>query len=348
MIKYKEKILRYTIVVAVGLGGLVLLLGIFNSIFYSGGGFSMDSRGGYSDGFSTQSSSRMPSHQSSDLYYDDVYFDNMVSSAPSQGRILPTPQGPSTGSFTRLQAYETTDYTVSASLRSIDTLCNQLEFLRADENTQFRSLTRNEQSCRAHFFVEENQVDQLLQYFNSIRGVQIDRNTHSVTTLREQVTSELDSLRTQLARLETTISEAEVGFDEAIAFARTESDATALAQAVNEKTNTLNNLYQQQLFLNAQIQEVARRSQDLNERIGLVGFSIRFTSLTRANTNRQDRAWAHAIEILEDRLIDFQTGVTIGLFIVLLWIIQITIYGVLLFIILFGLWKVYKRFRHHH
>ncbi len=346
--KFKENILRYTIVAAAGLAGLVLLIGVFNA-FFAADSYTTSDTTSESELSQMMLDNEMMMLEDDSLYRSEAaYSEGGVASAPSQDRMMISP--PTTepgGSYTRLQAYETTDYNISAELRSIEAACNQLELLRDEDNTQFRSLHRNDQSCRARFFVEENDAGQMLDFFRGIQGVSIVRDTRSVTSLREQTTSQLDSLKTQLERLERTIEEAEVGFDEAIAFARTENDAAALARAINQKTNTLNNLYQQELFLNNQIQDTARRSQDIDERIGLVGFSVQFTSLTRIDKNYHDRAWSQASEALEDRLIEFQTGVTLGLFVLLLWIIQIAIYGVLLGIIVYGLWKLFKRFRHH-
>ena len=250
-------------------------------------------------------------------------------SAPHNGEVS-TP--PSTDAY--FQQYETTDYIVSARSRSFSTLCATLESLRDDGGADFRSFDQRDNTCRAEFFVQQEEVDRVLEQFAQYPEVLIQTQINSVTARYTTLTNELTVMQEQLAETETFIETTQMMYDEVIDVARENNDAAALSAAIDSSIQQIDRLRQRQINLANHIRNLERQQSELSERIDRVRFSVQFSRTVPLQTGMVEQKWQEAWRDLKDTFTETSIGLTTGLGVFLLWVIRIGIYIVFVIVLL--------------
>ena len=317
-----------------GLFGVALLVGLFVLV----GLWAAMNMMTATTGLSSQQeivSFGMPS-ASNRMAYDGVSVQADMAYAPE---YYPTPD--LSGGYTALlERYETTDYDISARTTELDTVCALLTELKADDAINFRTLNQSLNYCRATFFVAEMGSTAIVEQFRTVPGVTITRTTESVTRHREQLLSRADVLRRQLASVSSTLATAEAQYTELIALAKDNNDSRGLANAIEDKFRLVDSLTARQLRLTEQLDALYQQSADLEERLGVVGFSVQFTRSYAIDPDRVTRKWEQAWEQLRETYTDTLIGLSAFFGIFLLWVIRLTLYGVVLLVLVRLLWKI--------
>jgi len=260
--------------------------------------------------------------------------------AGSADAMMIMPSVPPPGGFvSNLEAYEISSYAVTARTRTFDPLCDTIEILKADDTIDFKSLTRSTNNCRATFYVDEPQVGGVLTTLTSFNGVEVTRDTQSVTRHREQLQSRTGILRQQLASVERSLTIAETDFDEIAAFAREANDAKTLASAIREKLNLIDTLTQRKISLTSQIDSLLQQAADLEEQLNVVQFTVNISRSNPIFPNEKSRQWEQAWDNLDEQFTDTLIGLTAFFGIFLLWTVRIALYALVAIVVVRGLWK---------
>lgn len=268
--------------------------------------------------------------------------DDMAIEMEEMGREMmyyPSPIPQPDTNVTNLETYETTDYYVSARTRQFDEFCSSVRSLKVEERFEFRSISENTNSCSATFYTAEENVDEVLNRFGQFSGVEISRTTNSVTRQKERLESQTNILHQQLASVERTLAGAEVQFDQIIRVAEASNDASELADAIREKLQMVDSLTQRKISLTSQINNLYRQAQDLDERIGVVQFSVNIQRSLPIYPNQDDRKWEQAWKNLGDEYTNTLIGLTSQLGVFLLKVVQYGVYLLILFVIVRFGWK---------
>lgn len=240
---------------------------------------------------------------------------------------IPAPGGYVDG----LEDYETTDYSVSARTRQFDEFCASLRTLKTEDRFAFTYLSEETNHCSATFYTDEQYVEEVLSRFGQLSGVEISRNTFSVTQRRERLENRTDILRQQLESVDRTLSVGETQFDEIIAIARASNDASELSSAISEKLRMIDSLTQRKIDLISQLDNILQKSAELNERLDKVQFNVSVQRSTPIYPGQDQRKWQLAWKQLGDEFTNTLIGLSSGLGIFLLKVMQ---YGVYLLILL--------------
>ena len=240
-----------------------------------------------------------------------------------------------------LEKYETTAYSVTARTKQFDEVCDMLTSLKSDTQVHFKSLNESTNNCRATFFVDENKASEVLNNLTAFSGVEYTRNTVSVTRHRQQIQSQTDILKQQLASVQRSLTAAETQFDEIADFARQNKDAATLSQAINQKLNNINNLTQQKINLTSQLNRLYQQAADLNERMDVVQFDVNINRSNPIYVGKYEREWEAAWENLKDTY--NQTLINLSAFFgtFLLIVLQGIIYLLVLIVVLRGSLEVH-------
>ena len=250
---------------------------------------------------------------------------------------------PTPGGYTaELERYETTDYSVSGRTKHLGTICNSLNALKADSRFHFKSLNESLNNCNAVFYTEEEYASSLVSQFLEFDDITITRSTNSVTRHREQLQGQASIIEQQLASVNRSLATAETEFDEIARFARENNDAATLSNAIEEKLRLIDNLTSRKISLTSQLDSLYQRSADLEERIGVVQFSINVNRSQAINPGETSRKWERAWDDLGENFTDTLIGITAFFGIFLLWAVRITLYLLIVLIIIRGLWKFVK------
>lgn len=241
-----------------------------------------------------------------------------------------------------LEAYETTRYDINGNTRNFTTFCQTLDELKAKPAYNFSALQQSTRYCSATFYSEAEHVTEVVTTFEQFAGIEINRNTTSITKQRDQLQSRTDILLEQLLSVETILAQAEQDFDEIITVARASNDANELADAIQNKLTLIDTLTERRIRLVDTINQQLRATQDLAERNNMVEFVVRAQPLVTPRNNDTDRAWAEAWDTLKDRVTEASIGLTTGLGIILLYVAQGLIYLFIVVIAIRLLWRFLK------
>lgn len=359
---WKEKFKKYAVPALAVVGGIALLvmfsgqlrytiIDMGESMMYGGNSYSKSQSYGVAAMPSmpnvggTGGYARNLAAQDMDMAYDDYAMEEMEMASYDGGGFAPSimPAPEPSPYVPDLEKYETTDYSVYARTKDFDDACSLLTDLKARDDVDFRNFSEQLNYCSATFYTEEDNVDEVTERFSEIDGVEMSRDTVSVTRQRSNIQTRTGVLMEQLASVENTLTMAETQYAELTEIARAEGDASALTRAIRDKLSTIETLNQRRISLVSQIQQLDQQAADLNERIGVVAFNVSFSRAYPIYPDEDSRKWENAWEELSDSFTYFLIGFTVYLGIFILKVVQYAFYGlILLLLVRFG-WKVVRR-----
>lgn len=317
--------------VAVLFGGLVLLaiLGaLLGSLSHSTG---LDSRSyntlsvpqmGYSPSFSNEMAM-----ESADAIYDD-------------GGYYPEPI-PS-GYTAELETYETTTYTVSGRTKQFDEACATIADLKADPNIHFQSINTDTNYCRASFYVGEVEAAAVVDTLSGFKGIELTRDTSSVTRHRQQIQGRTSILQQQLRRVEQTLSAAEAQLARLNSRFQTTDEVVELSGEVTRSLQFIDQMTNKKINLISQLDNMYQQAADLEARMDVVAFSLNISRSNPLYPSKYEQQWERAWESLQDAYHETLMALTAFFGIFLLWVFRIAIYSLVLIVIIRGLWKFVK------
>ncbi len=274
---------------------------------------------------------------SNSLGRDAMMDESMVMEAESSYYYppVPTPDGYTSG----LESYETTSYNVTARTKDFDALCGAVAGLKADPQIHFRTITSNLNNCYATFFVAEEKVESVLATLTGYRGVEVNRNTESVTRHKQQLESQTAILQQQLARVDSSLTAAQAQLDRLNQVFNSSDEVTRLSSEVTKSLQYIDQLTERKIRLISQLDDIYQQSADLAERMAVVQFDVRIARATPIVIDKYERQWDQAWEELKDTFTETLIGLTAFFGIFLLWVIRIGLYLLVLIVLGRGLWK---------
>lgn len=240
---------------------------------------------------------------------------------------------------TNLESYETTNYNVSARTKQFDEMCNSLTTLKNNSEIHFKSINSSMNNCSALFYVPAAKVESVLSTLTAFKGVEITRDTESVTRHRAQIQSQTTILQQQLTSVENSLTAAETQFNEIAEFARENKDAATLSLTIREKISLVENLTQQKINLVSQLNQIHQQAADLEERLNVVAFSVNINRSYPIYINEQSQKWENAWEDLKDEFTNTGINLTIIFGVFLLRALQFAIYGLVIIVVIRAFWK---------
>lgn len=320
-----------------GVGGLVVIFIAWISINLLTQSTGLDSMTLSAPSVTNSSGRAFDMEKSSNGMMADSY---QVAETESSYYYPPVPTGE--GYTSGLESYETSTYSIFARTKEFDALCATLSALKNDPAIHFKTLTSSLNNCYATLFVAEAKVGEVLNTFTGFQGVEVTRNTESVTRHKQQLESQTLVLEQQLASVSRTLVATELQFDEIAAFARSSNDASTLSKTIREKLSLVEQLTQQKISLTSQLSQLYQQAADLQERLDVVQFDVSITRAIPMVTDKYERQWDQAWEALQDEFTDTLIGITAFFGVFLLWVVRIGLYLLVLIVLGRGLWKFGK------
>ncbi|MBP6881793.1 MAG: hypothetical protein KBC35_04170 [Candidatus Pacebacteria bacterium] len=250
---------------------------------------------------------------------------------------------PTPGGYTSdLESYETTSYNINARTKDFDGLCGAVANLKNDPQIHFRSITSSLNNCYASFFVTEERVAGVITTLTGFRGVEVNRNTESVTRHKEQLESQTVILQQQLTRVESSLVAAQAQLDRLNQIFNTSDEVTRLSSEVTKSLQYIDQLTQRKISLISQLDDIYQQSADLAERMKVVQFDVQVNRANPIIIDKYERQWDNAWEELKDAFTETLIGLTAFFGIFLLWVVRIGLYLLVVLVLVRGLWKFAK------
>lgn len=253
------------------------------------------------------------------------------------------PPQPNPTDYTKgLESYETTTYNLGGRIKQFDEFCDALNFLKADSQIHFKSITTSTNNCQAMFYVNKNKAIETLNTISNYSGIEVNRNTTSVTRHRAQLQSQTAIIQQQLASVMKSLSTAETQFDEIAEFSRQTNNATELSKAIREKLTLIDTLTQRKISLTSQLDRLYQEASDLEERLNVVAFYVNVNRSYPQNVNEQSQKWEQAWYNLKNQYTNTLIAITALFSVFILRVVIILVYALVIIVALRGLWKFVK------
>ncbi len=315
-----------------GIGAIILIalfifLVIIN-LMSSSTGLSMD------DSFSAGAPSISMYNQGMSMERAADYYATSESSYYPQ----PTPDGYTSG----LEDYETNEYQISARTKEFDQMCDALTNLKTDSQVHFKYLNTSTNNCNATFYTEDTKTNSVLNTLTAFNGVEVTRNTESVTRHKQQLESQTDIIKQQLARIESSLTAAETQLDRLNQLFNTSDDVTKLSREVTNSLQYIDQLTQKKISYTSQLNNLYQQAADLAERLEVVQFTVNINRSIAINPNQDSYKWERAWKELSDTYTETLIGLSAFFGIFLLWTLRLAIYLMVLIALARVVWKLGK------
>lgn len=271
-----------------------------------------------------------------------MMMDESVSMESVDSSYYPYPEPAPGGYTTGLESYETTAYSVSARTKDFDGLCGTVAGLKTDPQIHFKTITSDLNNCYVTFYVAEEKVNEVLAALTSYRGVEVDRNTQSVTRHKEQLESQTAILEQQLVRVESSLTAAQAQLERLNQIFNTSDEVTRLSSEVTKSLQYIDQLTQRKIDLLSQLDNLYQQSADLAERMKVIEFDVRVARAIPLSLDKYERQWDQAWEDLKDEFTTTLIGLTAFFGIFLLWVVRAALYLLVILVLIRGLWKFGK------
>ncbi len=330
--------LKLALVAFVVIVSIAIILSLFEALFttrqnntitWSGGGSGTEM--GFSDGEISPASfpGRMKNTMSLDTQPAPAYKEGMNIGGDSED-------------------YESLSYYAQFKKVDIDGSCNVVENLKPLKYVVFESMSRNDNSCRYSFKVERKYADAIAK---NIKSLHPDTFTTNTETMKKQIVeydSQISILLRKQDELEKMLNDAVSAYDELTVLATKIEDAEILTKIINSKLSTIKQLTNERISLAQQIDRMAKRSAELNDRVEYVYFSVRIDKYDILNKTAMKDSWISTVKTFVRDVNNFVQKLTIGLLSFLLKILLVLVYlSIILFIVIvfvkYG-WRIVKNF----
>lgn len=253
------------------------------------------------------------------------------------------PPQPNSGSYTAdLETYETTSYKITGKTKQFDEVCGAIKNLKGDSEIHFKNLNESTNYCSSVFYVKDSKSKEVLNILASHRGIEYVRNTSSVTRHKQQLQSQTNILQQQLGNVQRSLYTAETQLNNLNSFYLTSDDVGTLSKRINESLQLIDQLTQRKINLTNQLNNLYQQSADLEARMGVIEFSVNVYRSNPIYPNKNSNKWEQAWDELSDTFTDTLIGLSAFFGVFLLWVLRLTIYGIVLLIVLRAIWKLIK------
>jgi hypothetical protein len=224
----------------------------------------------------------------------------------------PVPQSmPAVNGTRNSEKYERTGYSASYETRAFTDTCNAIEALKPLDYVLFDSANRGERTCWYQFRVEAAQADGVVAKLKALKPTDLSIDVQTVAQSIENTANRIDALKRQRATVQTTLTQAEKAYDEAIRAVRADG-LKSLSSLVTDKLATVERLTNTLLSIDEQISSLEEGKKDTVDDTSYAHFSVSVSRITIVDWKSLGASWryavAHAISdassVLSDILFD--------------------------------------------
>lgn len=244
--------------------------------------------------------------------------------------IAPTPSTPPVGNDA--EDYEVTTYSASIETQNLKDSCGKISALKSRKDIIFQNSDENERACSYTFKVDKGKAGEILELLKSMDPKTLNENVYTIKKILEEYESQESILKKKAEAIETTLADAIKAYDEVAAQARNTRDTESLTKVMNNKIELIQRLSNERIQNNAQLEQLARAKAEQADQLVYSNFYVSITEDTFFNGRDIRESWQEAVKNLVLMVNAIAQGLTLGLVVLVLGIVQ---YGLYLLILLF-------------
>lgn len=249
---------------------------------------------------------------------------------------IPVPSG-TTGNDA--EEYEVTDYSAHIETHKLNDTCSSVSALKAHDYVIFENASENKHGCSFTFKVEKAHTEEVLGVLRALDPRELSENTYTIKGSVEGLTDQLEILTKKRDSIKSTLDAALRAYDDVTRLATQSQNADALARIISSKVNTIQQLTQEQININAQIDQLIKSKADQLDRLDYTYFYVSVSEIKYADWDNIKDSWKSAVQTFVYNINQAIQNVTVNLIATLIGFIPLIIYFfVALFAAKYG-WK---------
>jgi hypothetical protein len=214
----------------------------------------------------------------------------------------------------------------------------------------FEQANRGDMYCSYRFKAERDSVSAVLAELVKLNPRDLTEQTEIVKKQLLEYTSTLDVLQKREVLLSKTLDDVSSAYDELVALSKDAQDVETLATVIDGKLTYIERLSQQRLQVASEIDAIARQRAELMDRIEYVYFDVSIEKLEYVNGDDLKDSWTYAVRTFVGDFNQTLQDITFGMLALVLWLVQLLLQGVLLFVVVLVVakygWRETKKFWH--
>lgn len=242
-----------------------------------------------------------------------------------------------------LEEFEYTSHYLSYEKNNAAETCEQIFQLKERDDVIFSASNEYDKGCSYTFKVKNSLENEILSILDSLDPKDSSTTTETIKSQIDDFTSEEEILRASLTRIEETLNDALSSYDEISLLATEVQDVETLAKIIDSKISLIERLTQEKIRLNEQLDRLARAKSEQLDRLDFTTFSVRVFERKYIDGERIKESWRLAVEKSVQTTNTILQGVSVNLFVLVLFILQYALYGVLLLIAAKVFWKLVQK-----
>jgi hypothetical protein len=298
--------------------------------------------------FDGATSNRAVSEPAGAPYYggEEMGYDSMdvETTSLSMRNIMPQPpadDGYATGDDA--EAYEITSYSASIETRDVTRVCDTVAGLKSETYVIFEFTNIYDRGCNFTFKVETERVGEVLPVIEGLEPKDLSVNSETIKQLVEDYTSQEDILKSKLASIDETLTDAVSAYDEIATLARRTQDVESLTTIINNKVTVIERLTQERINITAQLERINRSKEQQLDRLEYTYFSINVYEQVFVDGEALKDSWKRAIKQSVHDVNEVIQQMTVGLISFVFLGLQLILYFfLLLFVAKYG-WRITKK-----
>lgn len=241
------------------------------------------------------------------------------------------------------EKYEVTDYNASVETRQLDKTCAAISGLKAREEVIFSSAREYRNGCNYSFKVAKSKANEILALLKGMNPKELSGNTYTIQGRVDDYTSRIDILQKRLAAVDETLGKAMAFYDEVARVATNASDAESLAKVINGKVSLIERLAQERTSINSQLDQIQRAKSQQLDRLDYTYFTVNISRVVLVDWQSLKDSWNYAVKNAASEINRIVQNMTINLVSFLFWLLQYTIYALILLVAAKYGWKLVKK-----
>ncbi len=238
------------------------------------------------------------------------------------------------------EAFETKDYTARFETGDLAGACTTIDALKPQPNVIFLSASRGDTSCNYQFKVANEEVSAVLAALRALDPKELSERTASIKKQLENSLNQRTILTENLAATEAILAEALAAYDNLLLTATNAQDSAALAQAVRDKINLIDQLKQRRESTRQQIDSLNRQLAEQQDRLEYTYFSVSVIERVYFDSETIKASWHRAVREMITNANGVLQKLSTGLVSFILYVVLYTIYLVIILVIAKYGWRI--------
>ncbi|KKS28132.1 MAG: hypothetical protein UU89_C0045G0004 [Parcubacteria group bacterium GW2011_GWC2_42_11] len=290
----------------------------------------------------------LPQSYTGDMAVTDSYrmSNNTGSGIAEMAPYAPVPSGaPSYKSYdgdmseADAESYESLSYYGSFKESNLDAVCDSIESWKPLAHVVFEKAVRNDLHCSYQFKVERAHVASIVTEIQNLNPEEFSAATETIKKQVVEYEGQLDILLRKQKLLETTLTDAVAAYDDLRTLATSVEDVESLTKIIDSKLNTIERLTRERVNLSQQIDAIAQQRAELADMIEYVYFSLQVEKYQVVDIASLKDSWVRGMRASIANLNTTLQDLTLGVFVLLLGLVQVIIYAGIILVVVFVIAK---------